>query len=138
MIVFKFKIEKKDRIKGTFIVIIITITSMLVFTNLDIGIRKSFLYLISAIFAFLFSRYIINKTKNMVEDLHIEGENFKFYFFNKMVNNISLTKGTFEIEIENSKIIVFNNKRVKAVLYKDGMEEPERWNDLIQILGSKN
>ena len=132
--------NKQQRSNLTWYAVITSAAAVLVFTGFNIGINKSFLYLIASIVSFIAIMKYAKNARFSFEEIQIYEDSYKIYFFNKMKDPQTLKKVEVVVNIEPEKV-VFTEKSTGNLVgsaFKNAMEEPEKWHELIESLSITN
>lgn len=138
---FRFKNKKSKEIKAIAIASIVgVIFSVLIFSETDFVIEPHILYLLATIVSFVLVMAAIKKAGKEFEEIIIEGDYVKFYFFNKMKDVLKVNKDDILVKVDEEKI-EFENKSTGYQIgksYKNKIEESERWDELVSCFTVQN
>lgn len=132
---YKF-LNKKESANILWMLVIVSIFSVMLISNYNIGINKSLAYFFVSLIAFIKMINHVKKTNKTFEEIIVMENSFKLCFLNKMKKPLTINKNEVEI-IFNEKEIIFNNKETKKIIgmaYKMNIEESEKWSELVNSL----
>ena len=115
--------------------IITGILGILLFIKVDIAINKMYLFFFFSLLTYLVFKLFSKKGKITIVKIMIEQSFIQVNFVVNTYEALKIDRDNVDISaLENE--IIFKNKTGKIIgmAYKDKMEEPEKWNELISAL----
>jgi len=94
------------------------------------------IFLFSSIASLINTLYSNKKSKIRIKEIRVDINKIEIDFAFNKINSLSLRNKEFDLVVENNQII-FNCKKESNVLgiaKKEDMEEPEKWDNLINEL----
>lgn len=126
-----FKFSKINQVKkNVFISILLVVIFLLAFILLDNYIRRSYVFLILTLS--LSAVLKIRKASVELEEIIVDDDIIKLYFFNKMKKPVRIQKVDVNITYKDSELIFRKLGSLEFIgkAYKDVIEEVDQWDDL--------
>lgn len=133
MKVFKFLNKKQARtyLIMTCVCVVLTIS---IFLNLDIHVNTSDAFLVASILSYISIMIAVKKASTEIEEIIIDNDVAKIYFFNKKKKSLLFPISEISLKINGEKVEFFKSTdELIGVIYKNRMEQPDQWDDLILI-----
>ncbi len=133
MKVYKFQNKQQAKVYAIFTVIGMAL-SIIIFSSLDIYIDASIASLLISILGVISITVSIKNASKEFEEIKIDENNVKLYFINKLKKPLEIQKS--DLYVENIKEQLVYKKLTTSEfigrVYKNRLEEPEKWHQLIE------
>lgn len=135
---FRFN-NKKQRKQFSLYATVTSAAAVTLFVNFGYSVSTPLLYLLIATTSFVGTMMLIKQSSLFVEEIILEGDMVKIYFFNKMKNkyesnlrDLELINSADFIEFKDSK-----NDKFRAKAIRKQIEEGYSWEELVEELSKK-
>lgn len=138
MKIFRFN-NKKQRKQFSLYATLASAAAVTLFVNFGYSVSTPLLYFLIAMTSFIGTMMLIRQSSIVVEEIILDGDKFKFYFFNRMKDKYEGNLKDLEFAVE-SDFIQFKdakNDKFKAKAIRQQIEEGYSWEEMVQALTDK-
>jgi|GEM_PF-6268878 len=138
MKVYKFL---NKNLANTYVIIacVVTVLSVTMFLNLDIHINTSYAFLVASILSYISIMIAVKKASTEIEEIIVDNDVAKIYFFNKKKKPQLFSINEISLKINDEKVELLKpTDELIGVIYKNRLEQPNQWDELICIFEKNN
>ena len=112
------------------------IGSIILFSSLEFRINRYLIACICSIISYIGIRKFIKKVSIGIEEIQVNDNFYKLYFFNKNKDPLIISKEETVVSVENDKVFFTEKNTGKFIgsAERVTIENPNNWGDLLQLI----